>query len=300
MINKRIGLRTIKTGLAVTISLLLSLLFDSEYSIFAAVAAILAMNKTISGTFETCREQIIGTVFGAVMGFIFIYLFPTNNAILTGIGIIIVIFFCNLMKIQIAIPLSCIVFCAVCLNSSATDNFSYIFIRLADTLIGLIIAVLINAFIKPYNNLPEIRKIILSIQDDIPQYVELKVINYHSPSLDPIHKKLKTLENEITIYENEIFKKHKRLKETALLNGCLQLLVRMTNELASIINLDSTPVPTKENLENLMSIGISIDENAVIGGKCPEEDNTVLNFHLKNLINCNNYLSTFMLESWKF
>lgn len=295
MPHGRIGLRTIKTGLAVSLSLLVTYLFGSQYPIFAVVAAISAMSRTINGTLDSCREQIIGTIFGALTGCLFLYFLPHYRLALMGLGIILVILLCNLMKVPIAIPLSCITFCVICLNDPGTNNIIYSFYRFIDTVTGLLVAFGVNALIMPYNNLPEIQKMMHELQAEIPVYAKSKIIYYQIPNLRSLNRKLEILNHEIDIYEIEPFQRKKRTKDLAYLRGCQQLLVKMSEELFSICHLDSTPVPTKENLKNMENIGLIIPQNYPKDGMCDEKDNVVLNFHLTNLIDCHRFL-TMLLE----
>lgn len=55
-----IGLRTVKTGLAVALALFFADLRSSPLPIFAAIGAIVAMNRTVGDAFETCRTQFFG------------------------------------------------------------------------------------------------------------------------------------------------------------------------------------------------------------------------------------------------
>ena len=60
-----IGLRTVKTGLAVALALFFADLRSSPLPIFAAIGAIVAMSRTVGDAFETCRTQFFGILFGA-------------------------------------------------------------------------------------------------------------------------------------------------------------------------------------------------------------------------------------------
>ena len=60
-----IGLRTVKTGLAVALALFFADLRSSPLPIFAAIGAIVAMSRTVGDAFETCRTQFFGILLGA-------------------------------------------------------------------------------------------------------------------------------------------------------------------------------------------------------------------------------------------
>ena len=59
-----LGLRTVKTGLAVALALFFADLRGSPLPIFAAIGAIVAMSRTVGDAFETCRTQFFGILLG--------------------------------------------------------------------------------------------------------------------------------------------------------------------------------------------------------------------------------------------
>ena len=69
---KKIGLRTIKTGIAVTLSLLVSSLLKLEYPFFVAMTSIISMDKTAMNSMKMGRNRILGTFIGAIVGILFI------------------------------------------------------------------------------------------------------------------------------------------------------------------------------------------------------------------------------------
>ena len=66
----RIGLRTIKTALAVTISMIVVDFFGATTSklIFATLGALAAVQPTFNESLDSCLTQIAGVLFGAFMG----------------------------------------------------------------------------------------------------------------------------------------------------------------------------------------------------------------------------------------
>lgn len=291
---KYVGMRTIKTAIAVVLAVYLSQIIGSNYPIFMVIAAIVAMNRTITGSFQSAKDLMIGNAFGASMGLLFALFFPETRAILMGVGIILIIHFCNRLKISNAIPLSCIVFSSICLNMGTSDPMIYSINRLVDTFIGLIIAIIINVVFKPYNNLPKIRKKIRLIQKCFEPFIDERVLHNRIPELDVLQEDFKELDDEILMYENEWFGRQKRKGEAAHLRGCQQLLVKMFDELSAICSMDSTPLPSKENLLRMQKIGFQIPDEMPITCMCSDEDNIVLNFHLKNLLDANNFLTELM------
>ena len=146
-----IGLRTVKTGLAVALALFFADLRSSPAAIFAAIGAIVAMNRTVGDAFQSCRTQFFGILLGAGFGAVFVNLFEGFRYIGVGLGLIALILLCVELKLQFAVPLACIVFVSICL-SPADEAFFYGANRLLDTSIGLATALVVNIALKPYNN----------------------------------------------------------------------------------------------------------------------------------------------------
>ena len=61
----RIGLRTLKTALAVTVSLLIASLLG-DLSIFPALSAFAVMARTFEEGLQECRNQAVGIAIGGI------------------------------------------------------------------------------------------------------------------------------------------------------------------------------------------------------------------------------------------
>lgn len=59
---EKIGMRNIKTAIAVVISILVSKLLKTEYPFYAAIASIISMQSSVEDSFKTGRNRILGTI----------------------------------------------------------------------------------------------------------------------------------------------------------------------------------------------------------------------------------------------
>lgn len=286
-----LGLRTVKTALAVTLALAAAELTHSTMPIFSAIGAISAMSRTLGDALTACLTQLAGCVCGCVVGFLFLTLFPNMGPARIGVGIVLVILLGIRLKIHFAIPLSCIVFVCICLNENSGPLF-YAASRFLDTSLGLIIALAVNMLIKPYNNREQIGNLITHVVQAFPDYLHDRVLLGHYPDLTPLRRGLKKLDEELQLYERQTFPNRKCRQQVAVyLRGCQQLAVRMFDELNALCLMDSPGAPDEEAVKRLEKIGIS-DENTL---KIPEsgrrEEDIVLDYHLKNLLDAYGYLS---------
>jgi uncharacterized membrane protein YgaE (UPF0421/DUF939 family) len=141
-------MRNIKTALAVFICILIANIFSLESPFYTAIAAIVTMQNSVKGSFKAGKNRILGTFIGAIIGYLCAIIAP-GNTILCALGIVAVIYICNLFKWNEAAAMGGIVFCAIMLNLGSKSPLFYSFNRLLDTLVGIIVALTINYFIAP-------------------------------------------------------------------------------------------------------------------------------------------------------
>lgn len=148
MKSKKIGMRTIKTVMAVILTLAISELFNLRSSLLASIAAIVTMESSVSESFTAGKNRMYGTILGGVIALGISLILPSNFFTI-GLGLIILISICNGLKWDKAARMSMIVFLGIILNYEGGDRIDYAFDRTIDTLIGVIVGTSINYFIRP-------------------------------------------------------------------------------------------------------------------------------------------------------
>ncbi len=181
MTVKKVGLRTLKTALAVSVTLIVSDFIPVTNPFFAAIAAIIAMEPSVSAALETGKDRMWGTILGAVMALL-LSLFAPVNALTIGIGVIIVIYISNLFEWQGTIKISSIVFLAILLGYEDAHQIDYAMFRTLDTFIGLTVGTLVNFFIFPHD---VGGKVIRSMEEIIHHLIEeVEQIEGHQTKID--------------------------------------------------------------------------------------------------------------------
>jgi len=150
-----IGMRNIKTVLAVFICVVVFAIMGPEFNpLVAAIAAVLTMGPSIENSIETGWNRILGTIFGGAAGILGIFvanLIPYEFAYVAIIpmGIMALIYLCNNFHKAGAIVITCVVFLSV-MTTYPQEAGSYMLaiLRLLETAFGIIVAFLINRFIK--------------------------------------------------------------------------------------------------------------------------------------------------------
>lgn len=144
-----IGLRTIKTAIAVSISIYLSQLLKLEYPYFVAMTAIISMDRTARLSINMGRNRVIGTFLGATIGIIFATI-DRGNPILAGIGILIIILISNKLNLPGSITVGSFVCVAIMVHiPNDMSPFFYGIHRTLDSLFGAFIAFVINLSVMP-------------------------------------------------------------------------------------------------------------------------------------------------------
>mgnify|MGYP004445167511 FL=1 len=154
----KVGLRTIKSGIAVFLCLLL---WPSE-PFFACLTAVICLQDTVSNSIKTGLNRGIGTILGASFGLVFLIIFrylenliPNHYVskliiyLIISTGIIFMIYLCVLIKRIGAINVTCIAFLGVTTAHAYSDPLYYATNRIIETFLGIIISILVNRFINP-------------------------------------------------------------------------------------------------------------------------------------------------------
>ena len=152
----KIGARNLKTALSVFLCVLLFELFHRPFPFYACIAAVICTRDTLENSLNMGKSRMIGTTIGGILGLFFIFVdrhfyinFLNTQAVITGIGIISVIYLCNILNRQSSAQIACIVYLAIMVNLKGIEPYSYAINRIFDTFIGVFIALIINIYIKP-------------------------------------------------------------------------------------------------------------------------------------------------------
>ncbi len=281
-----IGRRTLKTAAAVIIAMMLVSIYGVTTSkmVFAMLGAMGVMEPTFKKSVEACLTQFVGVFFGAVLGVLFLYL-PVPWQISVGIGIILVITLYNVFKISFSPTLPCLIIVTMCITPDI-QPFAYAAGRLWDTAIGLLVGLVINVLVLPYDNSMKIRKNI--------EYLEKEVIAFLEEMFDddkelPNTKKaietIDTMAEQLDIFSEQWIPLRKKRNEKRLevLQECegksRQLLARM-----EVLSRMKAPGRlNEENRERLKTCGAKISDKRTIDEL--QETDIITNYHVKQILN---------------
>jgi len=152
----KVGMRMIKTTIAVIICLLISYLRGSEAPVLSAVAALICMQPQVEDSVAVAMNRIIGTLLGVVFALLAILLIERMGVgelhlvyIIVAVGIIPVLYVTVLLKQNAAAALAGVIFLSVALGSSGESPMVEGMHRAIETIIGVLVSVVVNSLHVP-------------------------------------------------------------------------------------------------------------------------------------------------------
>lgn len=192
-----IGMRTIKTGLAIIATLYLAQSPLITNPFYAVIGCVFGIQNTVKNSFDVGRIRILGTILGGTMGFLF-SLIPFKSPLMIGLAVILTIYACNVLKLNTAIPVSVTILCSILLGITDQDPLVYSVIRTIDTTVGIIVALLINYYIVQPKFLNDLVEEIQTIEKLTIDFVK-QILIHQSLETKALKTELKRLD---TLFQN--------------------------------------------------------------------------------------------------
>lgn len=169
------GMRNIKTAVSVLLCLVVYVLFpllaqitnefggnffelltfivNRQDPMFACIAAVVVMQSTVADSVSSGKSRIYGTALGAAAGLLFLLInlsVPVRllNILLIAIGVVFLIYVCNLLRLQNAVSISVITFLVILISIGQKSPILYAVNRLLDTGIGIVISIFVNRYLN--------------------------------------------------------------------------------------------------------------------------------------------------------
>lgn len=185
----KIGARMVKTSLAVFLCFVLYSIRNAGIPFYSAIAAVLCTQPEMNESLSKGKSRIIGTCIGGFAGMGVLFLFQPllgqmNDLIRYAIISLMLIPLIQMtvwMKQPDSSYLSCVVFlCVTISHAGDADPFFFAINRMIDTLIGIFIAVGVNAFHLPHYKHKEILieiplRYLLNEQNKISTYMRIHI-----------------------------------------------------------------------------------------------------------------------------
>ncbi|MCH3972884.1 MAG: aromatic acid exporter family protein [Oscillospiraceae bacterium] len=197
-----LGLRIIKTGIAVTLCLVIYDTLKLPQAFVAVVTAILSMGPSIDHSIRAGKDSLLAAAIGAVIGALAYHVSPQNPG-LCGMGIILVIFLCQTLRLRHGTLMASFMFVMVMLHQEAAGTIWTVGWCLLAACLGIIIALAVNLLILPPNYSQSILQKDRQIYAMLCNAARACEDRTASPDLEAIQVELHRLERDIRLYVSE-------------------------------------------------------------------------------------------------
>ncbi|WP_026675694.1 aromatic acid exporter family protein [Alkalihalobacterium bogoriense] len=203
----KLGARIFKTGIAIMVALYVAILAGLEPPMFAALAAMFAIQPSIYRSVQTILEQFQANILGAVLAVIFVLTFGHAPFV---VGVVVVIAIAIIMRLKLepsTIPLA-IVTIIVIMESPSENFIEFAALRFVLIIIGVLSAFLVNLFFLPPRYETKLYLKIVNKSEQINQWITLfmrKDANHSAlkKEITKINESMVKLENLYLLYKEE-------------------------------------------------------------------------------------------------
>lgn len=280
-----IGLRTVKTVIAVILAMVIVDFYGTTSSklVFAMLGAMAAIQPTFKDSLEACLTQIVGVLFGGVMGAL-LRMLPVPHLVATGIGLILVITIYNALRIRFSPSLPCFIVVMVCITPDVAP-MQYAFGRIWDSAIGLGVGMIVNTLIFPYDNSRIIRSTMEGLHDELLHFLEDM---FDGDDKLPDTKKMDS-SIDVLAAQLKIFSKQKFITRLRWQKSELEALQQYEGNARKLIahmevlcRMEGAGCLSDENRRSLEKSGAVIRDQRKTDQ--PDERDIVTNYHVKQIL----------------
>lgn len=184
----------LKTGIAVTLTLVITSFFEMKLELVAAIAAVLAMQPSIMRSLTYLKEVVIGNSVAVIFSILGIFLLG-DHPLSVGAVVIISIAINVRLGLNKTVSLTVLTIITIMLQSDGID-IPFIINRISLVVIGVISAFIVNALVFP----PDHQKLLFKrIEDAVKQTLFLlRVIPNKTMSVPTIKDEDREIEKKIT------------------------------------------------------------------------------------------------------
>ena len=296
-----IGRRTLKTAVAVIVSLMLVSFYGVTASkmIFAMLGAMNAMEPTFRKSIEACLTQIVGMILGVIAGVLLLNL-PVHPLIGIGIGIVFMITLYNVFQIRFSPVLACMMIVTV-FTSPELMPFTYAMGRLWDTAIGLGVGMLINVLVLPYDNSIKIRNSIEYLKEEVIVFLEDMFDGDNQyPDTKKLTKTITEMAGQLGILSEQWFplQRKQNARRLAILQECEGKSRQLLAQMEVLSRMTKLGRLSEENRKRLEACGAKIGDASKVSGAIEEsvEADVIINYHVEQILNLRQVLMEELMQ----
>lgn len=280
-----VGLRTLKTAAAVIIAMVIVDSYGTSPSrlVFAMLGAMAAVQPSFNESLESCLTQIVGLLFGALVGILLLAL-PLPQLAAAGIGIVLVITLYNALRIRFSPSLACLIVVIIC-TTPDIQPFSYALGRIWDTAIGLGVGMLINTLVFPYDNSRQIRSTVKSLDQELIHFLEDMFDGDDIlPDADVVSRKIDEMARQLKIFSDQKLLLHLRRQQKDLeaFRICEGKARELVAQMEVLSRMGHPGRLNDENRRRLSACGAEIRDQRPLDSV--QERDVVTNYHVAQIL----------------
>lgn len=274
---QKIGMRTIKTGIAVYICTLLAR-YLVKNPMFAGVGCVVSIQDTVKGSLKLGFNRIGGTIIGGLAGFLCVLIKP-GDPILAGIGTMVTIYSCTLLKINSGIIVSSVTFLSIHLGIITSNPANYSIQRVIDTSVGVVIGVIINYLLARPDYINVTYKSLKNANDITEECIKYGLINNGNFDREKLRRKINKLD---TIYPKLVgeIKYNKKQVDIESIENEILLYKSINHHIKSIQLLEEELFINNDNYSKIKEM-YDIDTLSLT---LDNEKSPVFNYHLSKIL----------------
>ena len=292
-IKIHIGLRTIKTVVAVIIAMIIVDFYGTTTSklLFAMSGAMAAVQPTFKESLESCLTQIVGVFIGALAG-VLLRMMLMPHLVATAIGIVLVITMYNVFNIRFSPSLPCFIVVMIC-NTPDVQPITYAFGRIWDTAIGLGVGMIINTLVFPYDNSQRIRRTARSLDRELILFLEDMFDGDEVlPDADDMIQKIDDMARQLKIFANQRLFTHlkRQRRELEAFRVCEGKARKLVAHMEVLCRMERPGRLSEENRCQLSECGACIMDERTLDSM--SEADIVTNYHVDQILTLREELLT--------
>jgi uncharacterized membrane protein YgaE (UPF0421/DUF939 family) len=145
---RRRSVGAFKTALAAVLCLWLGHLFHLERSYWASVTAIVMMGSENAVSLAACRDRLIGTAIGAVLGWVTVQIWH-GHSLLYGLAVLLCLLACSTLKFEKAGRLAAVALTIIVLIQWNGGPAYAALSRFSEVALGIIVALTVGLLVFP-------------------------------------------------------------------------------------------------------------------------------------------------------
>jgi len=275
-----VGLRTIKTAVAVSASILLVEMYGTSVDelLFGVMGAFAAMEPTFKASVRSSIAQITSVIIGVLLSLAMRAL-DIPGVVAAAFGIILIMAMYQLMHRKSSPVLPCLILVTIC-TKPELSAVGYGVERIWNTALGLGVGMVINMLVFPYDNSKKIQQAMASLDEDLIHFLkDMFDGDEHLPETKEMEKKIESLEKQLAMFADQRLLRRGRQKRTlARLQICEDTARSLLLEVEVLRSIERPGRLNQQNRDALRSLGADISEGTACNRFAVED--LVVNFHV--------------------